>query len=197
MRIKLKDDRGASVRGSMRGVQLVIGRERELRRGVRAGRVPGYASVHRACWIGLRGYVVSSTVIVLVWAALWMWVLPRVLGLDPLPGDRSMFALFAEWFPAASARDISTPALVLIVAYPMIGMWGGGLFLWPMYRRYVVPHAIRRTLLSRLCPACEFSLRDLLPQADGCTVCPECGAAWKIPEGAMTLEPVEPTSPKN
>ncbi len=197
MRIKLKDDRGASVRGSMRGVQLVIGRERELRRGVKAGRVPGYASVHRACCRGLGRYIVSSTIIVVVWAALWMWVLPRVLGRDPLPGDRSMFALFADCFPAENARDISTPALVLALAYAIIGSWGGVLFVWPMYRRYVIPQAIRRTLLSRICPTCEFSLRDLMPQADGCTVCPECGAGWKIPEGAMTIEPVEPTSPRS
>jgi len=30
------------------------------------------------------------------------------------------------------------------------------------------------------CRACTFSLAGLVPEPDGCTVCPECGAAWKL-----------------
>jgi hypothetical protein len=30
-----------------------------------------------------------------------------------------------------------------------------------------------------LCPTCAYSLADLSPEADGCTVCPECGGAWR------------------
>jgi len=39
--------------------------------------------------------------------------------------------------------------------------------------------------LARIeCGACTFSLAGLGPEPDGCTVCPECGAAWKL--GAET-----------
>jgi hypothetical protein len=31
------------------------------------------------------------------------------------------------------------------------------------------------------CKACAFSLAGLNPEPDGCTLCPECGAAWRLP----------------
>ncbi len=31
------------------------------------------------------------------------------------------------------------------------------------------------------CRACTFSLAGLAAEPDGCTVCPECGAAWRLP----------------
>lgn len=29
------------------------------------------------------------------------------------------------------------------------------------------------------CGVCAYDVRGLAPEADGCVVCPECGAAWK------------------
>lgn len=40
--------------------------------------------------------------------------------------------------------------------------------------------AARQSRLVRVCPACEYSLESSAPEPDGCTVCPECGAAWKL-----------------
>lgn len=34
---------------------------------------------------------------------------------------------------------------------------------------------------ARICPACGYDLAGLDRQADGCTPCPECGAAWRLP----------------
>ncbi len=34
---------------------------------------------------------------------------------------------------------------------------------------------------SRLCLCCGYGLAGVPPQQDGCTVCPECGAAWVLP----------------
>ncbi len=33
-----------------------------------------------------------------------------------------------------------------------------------------------------LCPACAHDLKGVPPRDDGCTVCPECGAAWRVKE---------------
>jgi hypothetical protein len=30
------------------------------------------------------------------------------------------------------------------------------------------------------CPACMYSLAELPAESDGCTVCPECGGAWRL-----------------
>ena len=51
----------------------------------------------------------------------------------------------------------------------------------------VIPHAIgtepawfiARMIRAGRCPACAYPLAGLAPQADGCIVCPECGAAWR------------------
>ena len=41
----------------------------------------------------------------------------------------------------------------------------------------------------RQCPVCEGSLAGLLPDPDGCTPCPECGAAWRIDAGPKEQAP--------
>lgn len=43
---------------------------------------------------------------------------------------------------------------------------------------------------NALCPSCVHSLKGLLPSGDGCTVCPECGAAWRLP----ATHEIEPAS---
>ena len=44
---------------------------------------------------------------------------------------------------------------------------------------------IKRVMLARgFCPHCGYSLGGLAPNgADGATVCPECGCAWRLGEG--------------
>jgi hypothetical protein len=34
---------------------------------------------------------------------------------------------------------------------------------------------------KRVCASCRYSLTGCRAEADGCTVCPECGAAWRLP----------------
>ncbi len=47
-------------------------------------------------------------------------------------------------------------------------------------RRRFEASAIRAWLSIGHCAACGYSLRGLKPEFDGCTVCPECGAAWRL-----------------
>ncbi|TVQ31829.1 MAG: hypothetical protein EA376_07510 [Phycisphaeraceae bacterium] len=42
-------------------------------------------------------------------------------------------------------------------------------------------------LCGENCPACGQCIADMTPESDGCTICPECGGAWRVPgkiEGA-------------
>lgn len=40
----------------------------------------------------------------------------------------------------------------------------------------------RRALLTfHVCASCGFDLSTLAPELDGCVVCPECAAAWRLP----------------
>ncbi|GMV25130.1 MAG: hypothetical protein AMXMBFR58_11610 [Phycisphaerae bacterium] len=35
-------------------------------------------------------------------------------------------------------------------------------------------------LMEGRCPSCDYDLSGVEPSADGCTVCPECSAAWAM-----------------
>ena len=86
-------------------------------------------------------------------------------------------------------------AFLAIAAFPAISVleesvwwWlhflGAGLFVYVGMRN---PGWIRRRrdrLAEQLarcddCVACAYPLNGLAPEPDGCTVCPECGAAWR------------------
>ena len=53
-------------------------------------------------------------------------------------------------------------------------------FIWSG-RRYVRDRFHRVILAKEYCPSCGYRLVGTPPEGDGCTVCPECGAAWRLP----------------
>lgn len=44
----------------------------------------------------------------------------------------------------------------------------------------LAPRQVSRLLLGRECPSCRYGLVGVPVQGDGCTVCPECRAAWRL-----------------
>ena len=51
----------------------------------------------------------------------------------------------------------------------------------PMARMYWYPVIVDAAVAEGHCGSCGYPLLDSASDADGCTVCPECGAAWKVP----------------
>lgn len=43
-----------------------------------------------------------------------------------------------------------------------------------------MPRVASAYLMSGICPVCHYSLAEIESDSDGCTICPECGAAWKL-----------------
>ena len=41
-------------------------------------------------------------------------------------------------------------------------------------------YAIDAMTYAGLCPSCAYRIDGIGPEPDGCTVCPECGGAWRI-----------------
>jgi len=60
------------------------------------------------------------------------------------------------------------PPLVVVVF-----IWSGRRYLRDRYHRVI--------LAKEYCPSCGYRLVAAPPEGDGCTVCPECGAAWRLP----------------
>jgi hypothetical protein len=51
---------------------------------------------------------------------------------------------------------------------------------------HLVPPDLRRisaqiVVAKGCCASCGYVIESLPPDPDGCTTCPECGAAWKLP----------------
>ncbi len=53
-------------------------------------------------------------------------------------------------------------------------------------RRHDAQATCFKRLLMGLCGACEFDLDGVTEQADGCKVCSECGAAWKMADWKLS-----------
>ena len=97
---------------------------------------------------------------------------------------------------------------VALVCLAIAHNWGGGLFVHPrelrlwsvllvlfvlnivivwFVSRYIRSKKVRRIMLGhRRCPHCGYDLRNLpVDEADGATVCPECGCAWRLSAGRI------------
>jgi hypothetical protein len=74
-----------------------------------------------------------------------------------------------------------------------LGVLIGLAVLWASVRLGVTQpdlHAVRADLCDlRACLACGYDVRGVPPESDGCTVCPECGAAWRF----LTSNPEQET----
>ncbi len=64
--------------------------------------------------------------------------------------------------------------LGLLILPPLV-VW------WMLSLRFVPPRKqIAAMLDDCACPSCVQNLTGVRPDADGCTLCPECGAAWRM-----------------
>jgi len=95
-----------------------------------------------------------------------------------------------------TAAGVSEIAL-MVSRWP--GLMGGWIiYAWPLGAVVLVAliceplarwkHARRLAdclLAFRCCAACGYDLRSTPVAQDGCTVCPECGAAWRLPTASQ------------
>ncbi len=49
----------------------------------------------------------------------------------------------------------------------------------------VAHHVRTRIARDRACPVCGYPIEDLATERDGCTVCAECGSAWRVDQWAV------------
>ena len=69
-------------------------------------------------------------------------------------------------------------AVVVLIPYSML----------TLPRARYRAHRRRILLHEGLCAGCAYSLRSLVAESDGCTVCPECGSAWRLGKGVSVAE---------
>jgi hypothetical protein len=100
------------------------------------------------------------------WPEIWLFLLglAAALGIMFLPhvGGVQLAAIW-DWVCAAIA-------IGLVIA------------LSPILTASLLRHASNGVLAAGRCPSCYYHLSLLETEADGCTVCPGCGAAWRLAE---------------
>lgn len=105
-----------------------------------------------------------------------------LFGLLALP-----LLLVAALAPAFMSFQWKWPLWLMLLAAVPLGL------IPPIVTIFVM----RRTMGGRLarvyahagyCGSCGHDLAGILPEQDGCSVCPECGSAWRV--GALNHEPV-------
>ena len=121
----------------------------------------------------------------------------RMQVLDPLRDSRCADAATRRRVHESATRWGVPPAflyafLIVIVASPFMGGFGAVVVACALVVAVVVAAAsmpparssdlVREWLAFGCCASCGYSLKGIHADADGCTVCPECGAAWKLPD---------------
>jgi hypothetical protein len=114
------------------------------------------------------------------------------------PGDvqSHAHAILASTIPMTVVLYLTlVPGLVLAGVHPwraIVGaLWvfpysllafGVPMGLWVRAVSWRSPSHAQAALLAKgICPHCAHGIGRIPPEPDGCTVCPECGAAWKEP----------------
>jgi len=112
----------------------------------------------------------------------------RVRWSKPLRARHIVEILFAVGMIGlvAAVSTLVLPRWSSFVVYPMIGMMGGYCAVrWAvMTQRDRIVDAFKR---HDRCACCGYALTALPADPDGLTICPECGAAWKLSSGGTAL----------
>jgi hypothetical protein len=135
----------------------------------RGRRVPVRRIGHGKLWALLAhsGVTAASAVVGLGAVGFVAWYAYRlgISGGEPGPGPLGIFDMGGAWVAAiiVAAVMLWVPLLLAILRSSML-------------------HELAATkLLVHQCGACAYDLSGTAPDSDGCRVCPECGAAWRVP----------------
>lgn len=82
---------------------------------------------------------------------------------------------------SASRGDLIAVTIAFVLCGLALAVVAG-----PLLARLFLHTVAPRAREARLCPCCGYNLAGCPRDDDGCTPCPECGAAWKVPEAAGT-----------
>jgi hypothetical protein len=76
-------------------------------------------------------------------------------------------------FPLATTFNILATAVGCWLPIVVVSSW--------ILQRAVRQKTSHIVVSHGFCASCGYSLADLIAASDGCTLCPECGSAWRIP----------------
>lgn len=115
------------------------------------------------------------------WYGAAIAVMPSLASFGPL-----FISMALGWPPGWWVFAVIIPSTILMFLLLPDMLWR----LMPPSRCRLVADAV---LKHGCCASCGYGLDAASEQDDGCSVCPECGAAWKLPAPAATNDSSTPT----
>ncbi len=77
--------------------------------------------------------------------------------------------------------QLSGSAIIMRLGFSLVFAAAAWWLILPHVRRRLwIRNWKRRFMELGRCPTCQYSIASLEPESDGCTVCPECGGAWRL-----------------
>ena len=93
----------------------------------------------------------------------------------------NLFILMALNQPAGPPSSYSLPIFSSLVDFVGFSLW---MAIMALIQSRIFwrsdEHGMRAILRIGRCPSCLYELDGVPAEPDGCTVCPECGAAWRV-----------------
>lgn len=161
-----RDDRGNPVRAfDFESIRAVATDRASLRRLVEDESSHPTRDIN-TLWLGMLGLAASVVTLILVQLAVF-----ALFGWFGAGGRSWKLAFVASGLAVIVAAIVNAPARNSIRAAIA------------RRRASIIAHA---AAAEGFCGGCAYPLDALDPEPDGCTVCPECGAAWRIDRPAVT-----------
>ncbi|HYE61737.1 MAG TPA: hypothetical protein VD997_07050 [Phycisphaerales bacterium] len=98
------------------------------------------------------------------------WLAAIVVG----GGAPLVATLAASWLRPIIGVDwaFAVTLVVMLAWFATAGQW--------IWRRTSAEPLSAELVRRGCCASCGYNLWDLVPEPDGCRVCPECGGAWRV-----------------
>ena len=100
---------------------------------------------------------------------------PLACGTVVLTGAHAaVYGVTAVWVAIVWSPDYRPSLTVFVLALVvLLAAHAAGHMLY-------APRVLEQPRARRACAGCDYDLEGIPPEADGCTLCPECGAAWRL-----------------
>lgn len=99
------------------------------------------------------------------------WLLPAAIAIPAF----AVYALFRGFFDWEGLLFGSLAVLIGLSFSSLVVSLYSYIYVWKS-----AEHGRDALLASGLCPSCGYGIVGVRCEPDGCTVCPECDAAWRM-----------------
>jgi hypothetical protein len=97
------------------------------------------------------------------------------------------FFYLSAHVPAWLSFGLHLPLWIMLLAAIPLGATPPLIIIF-IFRRVAADRLARYYTAAGYCASCAYDLKSIAPEPDGCQLCPECGAAWRIRADRLSID---------